>query len=617
MKEEERVCLTLEELPRLSPNAMARLSKSKQFAIYEDAGIPTPDSDASHQPSFDDAVRAQQQDIDDDDEDDEFRSRRSDGADDDGNELEDIEEAVETVDHEPTDEERRESAITSTSISSLPESSTDTDQERSFPMHKPYTPPMIRPSFRRPESVRRMQMTSPIPFERSPRRSALHYHSRSGTPRSTRSSVKGSPRSRRSQYEESVEVEKKEYPLVLLHVSLLPVELRWSMEAMEEVLPQDTLDNLQRLRSKVTETILQRGILIPHPRDEYELLEERLLEALELRKERVTKCGHFRARESTSSASSEEGSLNSDSGVGSSVESDGELCVTCKHHLKTVRPIVGSGGSRWNIRVFAANGLMRASAWAAAWAEMERVDVEILPWIGEDLRRQLDAKMEQEDVEKTLDVGLPETWSRPIPDPEQAVSPSTITAESHQANECESSDSELPQVYRAKDVPLSLLLRNYIYLLAKDRRNIAIFGLAVLAMWLSLRAALVSPTLEISSLPPVCESTGPEAVEMSSRHPRAQAEADTAIKLNASLVDDYSIEETVSDPVVSQLMAPPNDSEHASGNPTAQEAVAMEARDPQAGPAAGSAIEDTTNERVVDTCDNSASVVRLFGLEAR
>ena len=145
---------------------------------------------------------------------------------------------------------------------------------------------------------------------------------------------------------------------------------------MQEVLPQRTLDNLQLLRSKVTETVLQRGILIPHPREEYELLEERLLEALELRKERVTKCGHFRSRDSMSSTSSGESSVRSDdSGVGSSIESDGELCSTCQHHLKTARTVTGKGGSRWNIRVFAANGLMRASAWSAAWGEMERVDV--------------------------------------------------------------------------------------------------------------------------------------------------------------------------------------------------------------------------------------------------
>ncbi|KAF2158656.1 hypothetical protein M409DRAFT_61443 [Zasmidium cellare ATCC 36951] len=564
---------------------MARPSKSKHFAIYEDAGIPTPDSDESYQPSFDDAVRARQEAIDEEEEgdDDVFTERRCDEAVSDGSELEDIEEAVEV-----TDDERRESAITSTSVSSLPESSTDTDQERSLPMHKPYTPPMIRPSFRRPESVRRMQMTSPIPFERSPRRSALHSQSRSGTPRSARSSVKGSPRSRRSQYEECVEVEKKEYPLVLLHVSLLPVELRWSMEAMQEVLPQSTLDNLQRLRSKVTETILQRGILIPHPREEYELLEERLLEALELRKERVTKCGHFRARDSISSASSEEGSLHSDSGVGSSVDSDGELCITCRHHLKTARPVHGSSGSRWNIRVFAANGLMRASAWAAAWSEMERVDVEILPWIGEDLRRQLDARMEQEDVDETLNVESP---SDPIREPAQAAlpPPPMISAAPQETPEPEDPHADLPQVYRAKDVPLSLLLKNYIFLLAKDKRNIAIFGLAVLAMWLSLRAALVSPTLEISSLPPVCELNKSEPVQLDTSESRAEDEASAAVEVNASIVDIALTEKSVSSPIAT----------------TPEPATDLEST-------MSDDADQATDMQSVETCDNPASAVRLF-----
>ncbi|KAK4505571.1 hypothetical protein PRZ48_003534 [Zasmidium cellare] len=566
---------------------MARPSKSKQFAIYEDAGIPTPDSDESHQPSFDDALRARQEAIDEEEDEDVFTEKIHGDSVEDGSELEDIEEAVED---EPTDEERRESAITS--ISSLPDSSTDTDQEPTLLMHKPYTPPIIRPSFRRPESVRRMQMTSPVPFERSPRRSALHSQSRSGTPRSARSSIKGSPRSRRSQYEECVEAEKKEYPLVLLHVSLLPVELRWSMEAMQEVLPQSTLVNLQKLRSKVTETILQRGILIPHPREEYELLEERLLEALELRKERVTKCGHFRARDSISSASSEEGSLNSDSGVGSSVDSDGELCMTCRHHLKTARPIHGSGGSKWNIRVFAANGLMRASAWAAAWSEMERVDVEILPWIGEDLRQQLDARMEQEDVDRTLDVAAPETWSAPDPEPEQFTLPSApeISTEPPRPDERMDVNADLPQVYRAKDVPLSLLLKNYIFLLAKDRRNIAIFGLAVLAMWLSLRAALVSPTLEISSLPPMCESNKPEAVPMDTSDLRAREEQGIAVEANASMVEMVMTEEREPLPVPT----------------TPKPDMDLENFVPDI-------IESPSDEDFVGTCDNPASTARLFG----
>src|SRR6201999_4293007 len=112
--------------------------------------------------------------------------------------------------------------------------------------------------------------------------------------------------------------------------------------------------------------------------EEYEMLEERLLEALELRGARVTKCGHFRPRSSDGSSSlSSEEERGSDSGVGSSVDSSGEeVCATCGHCVKTATSDVDK---TWTIKVFAANGLMRSSAWAAAWSEMERVDVEILP----------------------------------------------------------------------------------------------------------------------------------------------------------------------------------------------------------------------------------------------
>lgn len=48
------------------------------------------------------------------------------------------------------------------------------------------------------------------------------------------------------------------------------------------------------------------------------------------------------------------------------------------------------------MKVFAANGLMRSAAWTAAWSDMESVDVEILPWISEHMRRELDERMEQE-----------------------------------------------------------------------------------------------------------------------------------------------------------------------------------------------------------------------------
>ena len=288
---------------------MARPSKSQShpFTIYQDSGIPTPDS--TYEPSFDEAAR---QTLEPQVEGDGELEKQNVNSAAEHNGLHELDTDTGFVQHDgydDADDERRVSAITGrTSVSSLPEWTDNTDNET-----KPYTPPVIRPSFMRPESVRRMQMRSPPPFSpRSSRQSVLrNSRSRAGTPQSVRSSVNahGSPRSQRHISEETTSSERavnaRLYPLVLLHVTLLPVRLPWSLEAMQELLPESTLDQLQVLKGKVSDTILQRGILVPHPREEYEMLEERLLEALELEEERLTKCGHFRghARDSTSSVS--------------------------------------------------------------------------------------------------------------------------------------------------------------------------------------------------------------------------------------------------------------------------------------------------------------------------
>lgn len=434
-------------------------------------------------------------------------------------------------DTDDADDERRESVFTFASISSLPESAYEMDpaNEKGV-MHKPYTPMMIRPSFRRPESVRRMQMSSPTPSERSLRRSLLSSQ-RVRTPNSGKSSVKGSPRRPKWAHEKEEE-EKKEYPLVLLHMTLLPIELRWSKETMEELLSGDTLESLQLLQSRLSSTILQRGILIPHPKDEYELLEERLLEALELKPERVTKCGHFRARESSSSASSE------DSGVGSSVEDvdDGTSCRTCHRHLSAVSTAVG-GGRKWSIKVFAANGLMRASAWTAAWSEMESVDIEIMPWIDEDVRKSLDARTLKEEVEENArqeeemrriattaeeqfrveSVREAKMWdeqacrdgreqqedfNKPTDHKMSISKENTVEEDLHPVSR---KADDLPPVYPHKDIPLSLLLRNYIFLLAQDKRNVLIFGLTLLTLFFGLRASLGPVTTSLPLPPPIYE----------------------------------------------------------------------------------------------------------------
>ncbi|KAF1819900.1 uncharacterized protein K489DRAFT_383454 [Dissoconium aciculare CBS 342.82] len=406
---------------------------------------------------------------------------------------------------------RRASILTSTSISSFPESSYDVDHDdRTTPLHHPYSPQSVRAAFRRPSSVRRMQMTSPTPFERSPRRSVLHQtRSRPGTPRSAPpSSIKGSPKPRRLPEEDD---ESRDYPLVLLHVTLLPADIRWSPEVLRRLLPQNILDNLELLRCKISETVAQRGILIQHPKGEYELLEERLLQSLELSKERVTKCGHFRARDSVSSAVSSVSSVkDSDSAIGSDIET----CSTCHQHMKPAQS--GAAGEKvWAVKIFAANGLLGPSAWAAAWSDMERVDVEIFPWIDADLRKQLDAAQTEADAAQDLLNEQEESRIRaileeqartagegrgptssdfaldpPAADPDRHLSPSPAHASSSDPNNTTPRRKprlSLPEIYRRPaDIPLSILLRNYLFLLAQDRKNVIIFVLGVLVLYLGL-----------------------------------------------------------------------------------------------------------------------------------
>ncbi|KAH0555862.1 hypothetical protein GP486_006191, partial [Trichoglossum hirsutum] len=252
----------------------------------------------------------------------------------------------------------------------------------------PYTPVKQRSPFRNPSSVRAIQLDVTPPFNHSgymtsplSGRHKLSTPSRNGTPRSIRS--------------ESVKKKagpKKEYPLILLHVTLLPITFPYSLELMMSVLPPYIIENYNLLKDKATETVLERGILVPHPREDYELLEERLLESLELKIPRILQCGHFHLDKED--YDSEDDSCASEDG-------DADICADCGRRIRDGRRGAGSGHKRWSIKIYAANGLMRAGAWAAAWREMERVDVEIEPWIPEDLRRELDMRrLEQEEAEE-------------------------------------------------------------------------------------------------------------------------------------------------------------------------------------------------------------------------
>ncbi|RDA92002.1 hypothetical protein CP533_6048 [Ophiocordyceps camponoti-saundersi (nom. inval.)] len=257
-----------------------------------------------------------------------------------------------------------------------------------------------RPPFRSPSSVQALQrMTSPPPPPPptvgtpplSGRRGVAGVIlSRSGSPRKT------PPRFRRATP-----------PLVLLHVTLLPLAAwRWAA-VLDRARPNQlsaeaaTLrDAWRHLLHRTGDTVSDRGVLLPHPQADYEVLEERLLEALELplrRRARILECGHYLGPASELCVDEEEEENDDGEGEGKETEDDegdgrdGDKAQThwCRTCRSDIRYDSLGEGKVFRVNVYASNGLMRAGAWAACWKEMERVDVELEPIVSATLHDEL------------------------------------------------------------------------------------------------------------------------------------------------------------------------------------------------------------------------------------
>ena len=369
----------------------------------------------------------------------------------------------------------------------------------------PFTPFKTRSPFRNPSSVRAIQLDTTPPHLISPssqQRHKAYTPSRQGTPRSIRSARNTISMSSPSKLSPTKKL-KKEYPLVLLHLTLLPIPLTYSQQTMESVLPPSILENWKLLLEKATPTVLERGILIPHPKEDYDLLEERLLESLELKTPRILKCGHFHL------TAEEEADILATGGESDSENddtNDADVCLDCGRRVRDGRfGTAGEGSKRWNIKLFAANGLMRAGAWSAAWREMERVDVEILPWMEEDMKRELEMRREEEEekvqseqqqvpMEREEGVaGLDDDRLREIygdgamgggGDQQAFVDGFGETTPLPTPKK----PSRRRHRRRNEETPLSDLLVEYIHHAVEDRRNIAIFILSVIVLSLSLRS---------------------------------------------------------------------------------------------------------------------------------
>lgn len=251
-------------------------------------------------------------------------------------------------------------------------------------------------AFRNPSSVRALQMNDGDETE------SVTPHRRSGSQFSVRShgnaqSAHTSPSKRFSRSSQSSPLKngsklKKEFPLVLLHCTLLPPACGSLLPNLDTDLFGALLPEAYRKRWTALQDrfamaeVKTRGVLIPHPQEDYELLEERLLESLELEKPRI-RSSHFLHRDAA----------GPDSGFESESQTDEEGEDNLAHDLQC--PDCGKGidlprERKWETKVYAANGLMRAGAWAAAWREMEKVDVEIGLWMPEDVRQEVNARLD-------------------------------------------------------------------------------------------------------------------------------------------------------------------------------------------------------------------------------
>ncbi|KAI4862419.1 hypothetical protein F4820DRAFT_430582 [Hypoxylon rubiginosum] len=249
-----------------------------------------------------------------------------------------------------------------------------------------------RPPFRTPSDVRAMQMSSPpSSVLGSPRATKRHLPtvSRLGTPTA---SAQYSPKrmSTPPRFKS-----RKEAPLVLLHVTLLP--LRWVWGDLLNNLDTDELSDQAKtlreswriLQDRIGDTVIERGILLGHPQNDYEVLEERLLEALELpfrRRARILECGHYIGPSNEGCLTEDEESEDEWGSVRSRNSSRRHWCGTCKSEIR-----YDSLGTDkiFRVKVYASNGLMKAGAWGACWKEMERVDAELEPIVELDVQEEL------------------------------------------------------------------------------------------------------------------------------------------------------------------------------------------------------------------------------------
>jgi hypothetical protein len=300
---------------------------------------------------------------------------------------------------------------------------------------------------------------------------------------------------------------------------------------LKEVLPERYWRRWKLLEDKIVGSgiLRDRGVLISHPQEIYDLLEERLLESLELVRPRLG-YGHFLGGDRDADEAKEEGRYDGDNLGCASDTDEGEKCLDCGGRLPSH---LDNGQRKWEIRVYAANGLMRAGAWAAAWKEMEKVDVEVGVCLPVEVKRELERRIIEEDnlrMEEELRLseeekrrrevyGEPGSHSQDIIDgleedeelhyPEEINRPPSATPPPP-----ESSTSFSSRGLRnpAQEVELQTLVVNYVRVLAGDKRNVAIAFLSVLVLLFAIGGARTPAPPPVGSRSPEIAVFSPSVV---------------------------------------------------------------------------------------------------------
>ncbi|KAL6253377.1 hypothetical protein RBB50_001100 [Rhinocladiella similis] len=371
-------------------------------------------------------------------------------------------------------------------------------EDAGFPVRSPKTFPEYQSPFRHPSSVRALQMRDEVMSDTH----SVIRHRRSGSQMSSYSArssysmhsspTKRSSRSNRGSHQKATSNLRKEFPLVLLHCTMLPPTLLSQATAHQDalicdLLPEEYQKRWQHLRDKLVEDveIKTRGILIAHPREDYDLLEERLLDSLDLERPRIRHNHYFPNDSNGADSGFESGSTTSD-------DTDGDgpndtKCPDCGRKLRA-----DETARKWEVKVFAANGLLKAGAWGAAWQEMEKVDVEVRVWLPEDIRRDLEAKIALVDaipVSAESDAGQPQ-----VPTARErevygasgrARSQSEIDGFCQESASMPDQASPLPQTLPVQD-DLAKLMVAALQKFSHEQRNLLVILLSGLMLWFAM-----------------------------------------------------------------------------------------------------------------------------------